>query len=70
MMAIILTLSLVQRIKRRKINILIDYKAKPEESFKDSDEPIQSDKGLFFINPSGKDKNKPKQIWTQGDGIQ
>ncbi|MBK6362076.1 MAG: M1 family metallopeptidase [Saprospiraceae bacterium] len=53
--------------KGEKINILIDYKAKPEESFKDSDEPIQSDKGLFFINPSGKDKNKPKQIWTQGE---
>lgn len=24
-------------------------------------------KGLFFINPLGKDKNKPTQIWTQGE---
>ena len=23
--------------------------------------------GLFFINPDGKDKNKPRQIWTQGE---
>jgi aminopeptidase N len=24
-------------------------------------------KGLFFINPLGKEKNKPTQIWTQGE---
>lgn len=28
---------------------------------------ISSHKGLFFINPDGKDKTKPRQIWTQGE---
>jgi aminopeptidase N len=50
-----------------KINIYIDYTAKPQVSLKEIDEAIKSDKGLFFINPLGKDKNKPKQIWTQGE---
>ena len=28
---------------------------------------ISGSKGLYFINPQGKDKNKPVQIWTQGE---
>ncbi|MCX6329628.1 MAG: M1 family aminopeptidase [Bacteroidia bacterium] len=24
-------------------------------------------KGLYFVNPLGKDKNKPTQVWTQGE---
>ena len=28
---------------------------------------IQDAKGLYFINADGKDPDKPKQIWTQGE---
>ena len=28
---------------------------------------ITDAKGLYFINPSGEEKNKPTQIWTQGE---
>ncbi|MEK7257968.1 MAG: M1 family aminopeptidase, partial [Bacteroidota bacterium] len=28
---------------------------------------IQSDKGLYFINPQGDEPDKPQQIWTQGE---
>jgi aminopeptidase N len=40
-----------------KIHIL--YTAKPEEA-----KVPQSERGLYFINPDGKEKNKPIQIWT------
>ncbi|HEY0262800.1 MAG TPA: M1 family metallopeptidase, partial [Chitinophagales bacterium] len=47
--------------------ILINYTAKPNEKRIGGSEAIKSDKGLFFINPLGKEKNKPTQIWTQGE---
>ncbi len=51
-----------------KFRIYIDYIAKPDELTKTGgSEAIRSDKGLYFINPDGKDKNKPVQIWTQGE---
>jgi len=28
---------------------------------------ITERKGLYFINPKGEDKDKPTQIWTQGE---
>lgn len=46
------------------LEIFIDYVATPEASGGSS--AITSDKGLFFINPTGED-NKPQQIWTQGE---
>ncbi|HKR07147.1 MAG TPA: M1 family aminopeptidase [Bacteroidia bacterium] len=48
--------------------IFIDYTSKPDE-LKDlgGSEAINSDKGLYFINADGKEKNKPRQIWTQGE---
>jgi aminopeptidase N len=49
--------------------VYIDYTSKPNE-LKDEQQgsaAITSHKGLFFINPDGKDKNKPRQIWTQGE---
>ena len=45
--------------------IAIDYIASPNATGGSS--AITSDKGLFFINPDGKDPNKPRQIWTQGE---
>lgn len=49
------------------IKVFIDYTAKPEELEKGGSEAITSDKGLYFINPKGEEKNKPQQIWTQGE---
>lgn len=45
----------------------IDYVARPEEIEEGTGTAITSDKGLYFINPKGEDKNKMPQIWTQGE---
>ena len=47
--------------------VRIDYTAKPNELPEGGSAAILSDKGLYFINPDGKEPNKPRQIWTQGE---
>jgi aminopeptidase N len=48
--------------------LYIDYIAKPEELKEvGGSAAIASDKGLYFINADGKEKGKPKQLWTQGE---
>lgn len=47
--------------------LYISYTAKPNELPIGGSEAITSDKGLYFINPLGKEKGKPQQIWTQGE---
>ncbi len=47
--------------------IYIDYIAKPNELETKGSAVITDAKGLYFINPLGKEKNKPTQIWTQGE---
>lgn len=47
--------------------IFIDYTAKPDELKVKGSAAITDAKGLYFINPDGTDKNKPVQIWTQGE---
>lgn len=47
--------------------VYIDYIAKPDELVKGGSEAIKDNKGLYFINPRGEEKNKPTQIWTQGE---
>jgi aminopeptidase N len=47
--------------------IFIDYIAKPNEIKASENQIITDDKGLYFINPLGKDKKKPTQIWTHGE---
>jgi aminopeptidase N len=48
--------------------IYIDYTAKPDEfDEKYGQEAMLGIKGMYFINPKGEDKNKPTQIWTQGE---
>jgi aminopeptidase N len=42
------------------------YIAKPDETTEPGSEAITDTKGLYFINPSGKE-DKPMQIWTQGE---
>lgn len=50
-----------------KYTIFIDYKAKPNDHKSAGSEAIADDKGLYFINPLGRDTDKPKEIWTQGE---
>lgn len=47
--------------------VYISYTAKPNEIKRKGSAAISGGKGLYFINPLGKDKNKPVQIWTQGE---
>jgi aminopeptidase N len=50
-----------------KYTIVIEYIGKPNEAPIGGSAAITEDKGLYFINPLGEDKNKPMQIWTQGE---
>src|SRR5450755_4657735 len=47
--------------------IYIDYTSKPNELKAQGSAAITDAKGLYFINPHGTEKNKPIQIWTQGE---
>ena len=47
--------------------IYINYTSKPNERKTHGSAAITDDKGLYFINPKGEDKDKPIQIWTQGE---
>ncbi|WP_035648885.1 M1 family metallopeptidase [Flavobacterium sp. ASV13] len=49
-----------------KFTIYINYTAKPDELKVKGSAAITDAKGLYFINPDGKD-DKPIQIWTQGE---
>ena len=73
--------SLNYNYNRRKLVIALDqpyprnmpyqvrivYVAKPNELPQGGSAAIANDKGLYFINPLGLEKNKPRQIWTQGE---
>ena len=50
-----------------KYTVYIDYTSKPNELKVKGSEAIKDAKGLYFINPKGEDKDKPTQIWTQGE---
>lgn len=47
--------------------VYIDYTAKPDEFKAEGSAAISDAKGLYFINPKGEEKDKPTQIWTQGE---
>lgn len=47
--------------------IYIDYVAMPNKLKIGEDIASAGDRGLYFINKDGKDKDKPRQIWTQGE---
>lgn len=47
--------------------VTIEYISKPNELKEGGSGAISSDKGLYFINPTGSDPNKMPQIWTQGE---
>ena len=54
--------------KSEKLKVYIKYIAKPNEMEQsESLSAISDAKGLFFINPLNETKDKPQQIWTQGE---
>ena len=53
--------------KEEEFTIYIKYTAQPEKVYQKGSVAITSAKGLYFINANGSDKNKPTQIWTQGE---
>jgi aminopeptidase N len=50
-----------------KFTLFFNYISKPNELKTEGSAAITDAKGLYFINPKGTDKNKPIQIWTQGE---
>lgn len=64
----ILTITLDKEYTRNdEYTVIIDYLAKPDERETGGSAAITSDKGLYFINPTGEDEDKMPQIWTQGE---
>jgi aminopeptidase N len=53
--------------KEEAFTVYIKYTARPEKIKEKGSAEITSAKGLYFINADGSDKNKPTQIWTQGE---
>ncbi|RYG31934.1 MAG: M1 family peptidase, partial [Chitinophagaceae bacterium] len=50
-----------------KYTLYFDYVSKPDDLKVEGSAAITDAKGLYFINPKGEEKNKPTQIWTQGE---
>jgi len=47
--------------------VYIEYTARPDSVKQEGSAAITEAKGLYFINPTGADKGKPRQVWTQGE---
>ncbi|MBC7866536.1 MAG: M1 family metallopeptidase, partial [Gloeobacteraceae cyanobacterium ES-bin-316] len=47
--------------------LYIEYVSKPNELKTQGSVAITDAKGLYFVNPLGEEKDKPTQIWTQGE---
>lgn len=50
-----------------KYTVYINYVSMPDKRKSHGSAAITDDKGLYFINPKGEIKDKPTQIWTQGE---
>jgi aminopeptidase N len=53
--------------REQAYQVRITYVARPNELPAGGSEAITAAKGLYFINPVGKESGKPRQIWTQGE---
>lgn len=63
-----ITISLDRTYNRNDtLTVFVEYTAKPNELKSGGSSAITDDKGLYFINEKGEDKEKPQQIWTQGE---
>ena len=49
------------------VQLAIEYVARPELNELSEGRAVTSDKGLYFINPAGTFRDKPRQVWTQGE---
>ncbi|MBK9731082.1 MAG: M1 family metallopeptidase [Chitinophagaceae bacterium] len=54
-------------IAGEQYTVFIDYTSKPNDLKLKGSAAINEAKGLYFINPDGKDPDKPRQVWTQGE---
>ena len=64
----LLNIRLDKTYKRQEnYTVCIEYTSKPNELKAKGSAAITDAKGLYFINPKGEDKDKPTQIWTQGE---
>src|SRR5450631_3691114 len=63
-----LRITLDKRYKEgENYTIYINYVSRPNDLKEEGSAGITDAKGLYFINPKGEDKDKPIQIWTQGE---
>ncbi len=63
-----LTINLGKEFNRKQeYTVVIDYIAQPEKIEAGHGTAITSDKGLYFINPTGENPDQMPQIWTQGE---
>ncbi len=63
-----LYISLDKKYRREEqYTIYISYTAKPNELQVKGSAAINDARGLYFINADGKDPEKPRQLWTQGE---
>ena len=53
--------------KDQEYNLFIDYVAMPNKLTVGKDIASDGDRGFYFINADGKEKNKPRQLWSQGE---
>jgi len=53
--------------RTQDIFLEIKYTAKPTEREHQGSRAIESDQGLYFINPDKSEENKPVEVWTQGE---
>ncbi len=66
------SLSLAIKLDRAYTNneaytLYINYTSKPNQLKVKGSAAINDARGLYFINPDGTEKDKPTQIWTQGE---
>lgn len=54
-------------IREETYTIVIHYVAQPEKVITKGSHAITSRKGLYFINHDASEKDKPVQLWTQGE---
>ncbi|MFT6716674.1 MAG: aminopeptidase N [Saprospiraceae bacterium] len=53
--------------RKDTLKLFIEYVSKPNEVKSLGSHAIREAKGLYFINPHGRNKVKAQQIWTQGE---
>ena len=62
-----ITINLPKEYKKGEAYTLyIKYTARPEKVKEKGSNAITAAKGLYFVNPTGINPNKPTQVWTQG----